>query len=159
MAGEPITFDYNAFVGMYPEFAAITPQMAANYFLMSNQYFANSPDNPALAVGIEHMTMLAYMCTAHIAFLLAPRDANGRPAAVGQPASPIVGRVNSASQGSVSIGAELQGSGSPSEAFFTQTQYGFMFWQATAQYRTWRYAANPTYVPSAIFPMGRGRMF
>ena len=63
----------------------------------------------------------------------APRDAAGIPAATGAPAPAIVGRISSASEGSVSVSSEYKDSGSPSEAFFTQTKYGAMFWQATAQ--------------------------
>ena len=83
------------------------------------------------------------MLTAHLAWLYAPRDANGNPASTGQIAPPLVGRISTASEGSVSVSTELTSSGSPSEAFFSQTKYGLSFWQATAQFRTARYAARP----------------
>lgn len=151
----PVVYNYTTFVTLFPEMAGLSTGQAQAYFLRAGLYFANSATNPALRNGIDHMTLLMYLVTAHIAMLTAPKDANGNVSSSGSAASPIVGRINSASEGSVSVGAELQGSGSPSEAFFTQTQYGFEFWQATAQYRTMRYVANPTFVPSSrIFPFG-----
>lgn len=161
---QPITFVYADWVGMFPEFAAVSPAMGAVYFQIADAYFANSIFNPAFGCGdplaLERMTTLSYLVTAHIAWLLAPRDLNGNPSATGVPASPLVGRISSATEGSVSLGIELTGGGSPSEAFFTQTKYGFMFWQATAGFRTAQYLANPTYVAGTgfpIFPGYRGR--
>jgi len=157
---QPITFVYADWVGMFPEFSAVSPAMGQIYFDIADAYFANSIFNPAFGCGdpesIARMTRLSYMVTAHIAWLLAPRDLNGNPSATGQPASPLVGRINSATEGSVSLGIELTGGGSPSEAFFTQTKYGFLFWQATAQYRTAQYLANPTYVAGTGVPFGLG---
>ena len=159
MATPAVTFNYAAWVARYPEFSAIGQPLAQAYFDEADSYCANDTCNPAFCVtvyaGSSPVPLLArllYMLTAHIAWLNAPRDANGVPAATGQPASPLVGRISSAAEGSVNVGIELNGSGSPSEAFFTQTKYGFAFWQATAQFRTFRYAAQPTRVASAIFP-------
>ena len=154
-----VTFVYSAWVARYPEFSAIGQTLAQAYFDEAGSYCANDVSNPAFCVTVYAgqtplplLARLLYMLTAHIAWLSAPRDANGNPAATGQPASPLVGRISSAAEGSVNVGVELAGSGSPSEAFFTQTKYGFAYWQATAQFRTFQYAAQPTRVPSAIFP-------
>lgn len=149
-----VTFVWADFVAEYPEFANISPPRAEVFFRRANNYFTNSALNPALCNGLAHMTSLMYMVTAHLAWLGSPKDANGFPS--GSPAAPnnLVGRINSASEGSVSVGVELKGGGSPSEEFWTQTQYGFEFWAATGQYRTWIYGANPVYVPSAIYPYG-----
>lgn len=149
-----VTFDYNAWVARYPEFAAVLQPMAQAYFDEAGLYCANSASNPAFADGV--LPTLLNMLTAHIAWLNAPRDANGNPSSTGQPASPIVGRINSASEGSVSVQAELESSGSPSEAFFTQTKYGLAYWQATAGYRTMRYSASPTIVVDAAWPFFPG---
>lgn len=153
-ADPPVAFVYADWIASYPEFANVSPTMAANYFDMADAYFENSAQNPAINQGLARMTRLSYMVTAHIAWLLAPRDANGAPSSTGtQPAPGIVGRINSASEGSVSVGVELKDSGSPSEAFFTQSTYGFMFWQATAQYRTMRpVITSPTGIPTRIYP-------
>ena len=66
--------------------------------------------------------------TAHIAQLFAPM-------ANGQPASTLVGRINSATQGSVSVQAAYSNNVTEQMAWFVQTQYGAMYWVATAPYR------------------------
>ena len=54
---------------------------------------------------------------------------------------PLVGRVASASEGSVSVSLEYASSTSVNQAWFFQTPYGAQFWQATAAYRQMRYVA------------------
>lgn len=149
-----VTFNYAVWIARYPEFLAVSEPLAQAYFDESNLYCQNAVCNPAFRAGV--LPTLLNMLTAHIAWLNAPRDANGNPASTGQPAAPIVGRINQATEGSVNVGVELDASGSPSEAWFTQSRYGFAFWQATAQFRTARYLANPTIVAPGIYPM-RGR--
>jgi uncharacterized protein DUF4054 len=145
-----VTFDFARFTAAFPEFAALSPLQGQAFFNRACLLFANDQCNPAFPDG--NMEMLLFLLTAHLAWLNAPRDASGNPAATGTPPPPIVGRINSASEGSVSVGAEWSGSGSPSEAWFLQSRYGAEWWQATAQYRTARYSARPTIVPNAIFP-------
>lgn len=146
-----VTFDQQVFLARYSEFAALTLPMLQAYFAEAGDYFENAARNPTSS-DPAHMLRLMNMVTAHIAWMNAPRDATGNPATTGQPASPIVGRINSASEGSVSVGAEYNTSGSPSEAWFLQTKYGAAFWQATAQYRTALYSARPTMVPGGGLP-------
>lgn len=78
---------------------------------------------------------LLNLLAAHIAQLLAPPANGGVP-------SGIVGRINTATEGSVSVGADLPGI-TASSAWFAQTTYGLMFWQATAPWRTFRYVPGP----------------
>lgn len=146
MAFPAVTFNFAAWVAAYPEFVNADPVQAQFWFDSATDVFANDTCNPAWTGDTPRFTRLFWTLTAHIGWLSAPRDANGQPAASGQPASPIVGRISSASEGSVSVSAEWNGSGSPSEAWFLQTKYGAQFWQATAQFRTARYVAQPTYV-------------
>lgn len=141
-----IPFNYSKWISLFPEFVGVSEAMGESYFELAGLYFANCGWQAALRIA----PTLLYMLTSHIAFLLAPRDENDNPSSSGQAASPLVGRISSASEGSVSVGVELQPSGSPSEAFFTQTKYGLMFWQATAQFRTGIYAARPTLVAGAF---------
>jgi hypothetical protein len=150
MSSAPITFNFTTFSGMFPEFLAVGNDLAGGYFLRASLIFWNNPSNPANADG--NMEMLLYLLTAHIAWLSAPRDAAGNPDSSGQLAPSLVGRISSASEGSVSVSSEWKGSGSPGEEWYLQTKYGAEFWAATAQYRTARYAARPTVIASAIFP-------
>jgi hypothetical protein len=146
-----VTFNWMQFITWFPEFSCLTQAQGQAYFDMAGLYCANSTQNPLWCAGV--LPQVLNLVTAHVAWLLAPRDGNGNPAAQGTPASQIVGRINSASQGSVSVGTTLDGEpGSPSEQFFSQTRYGLMAWQAMAVGRTARYLANPTIVGSVAFP-------
>lgn len=144
----PVVFSVTDFVAMFPEFKDVPGPRLALYFDIADGFFKNEGSNPAYGSGLDRMTRLSYLVTAHIAQLLSPRDASGAPGAAGAPTG-LVGRITSASEGSVSVSTELPGGGDgPTEGFFSQTAYGLMFWAATAQYRTARYIAQPTRVPS-----------
>ncbi len=149
----PVTFDNATWIALYPEFAAVGALLGASYFLRASFLCGNEVCNPAnRAPGM--LQSLLYLLTSHIAWLNAPRDANGNPAATGAPASPIVGRINTASEGSVSVGADMgdANAGSPSQAWYMQTRYGSEYWAATAFVRTARYVAQPTIVPGPVYP-------
>lgn len=150
MTTPAVTFDYDAWVVRYPEFAAVPEALAQAYFDEAGLYCANDTCNPPFGTGI--LPTLLNMLTAHIAWLNAPRDPSGNPAGTGQPAPSIVGRISSATEGSVSVTAEFTASGGPSEAWYLQTKYGAAFWQATAQFRTMRYSARPTIVAGPVYP-------
>lgn len=160
VSGQPIVFNYEVWVGRYPEFSAISQPLAQAYFDEADLYFANCGWRAAL----RNAPTLLNMLTAHIAWLYSPRDGAGNPSSSGQAASPLTGRISSASEGSVSVSTELTSSGSPSEAFFTQTKYGFSFWQATQQFRTARYSPRPTLIGNGPYGIngaygGFGRRF
>ena len=126
--GVTVTFDYPAWVARYPEFGYVELPLAQAYFDEATLYLRNDGSGPVPKVSVQKM--LLNMLTAHIAALNAA-------SASGQPASGIVGRITNASEGSVSVAAEMRGS-ELAEWFF-QTKYGASFWQATAPYRTMRY--------------------
>ncbi len=153
MADVPITFDFNAWAAMFPELAAVGSPIATAAFTRSSVIFANDAGNPAAAQSTAIFTTLAYLLTAHIVFLTAPRDAAGNPAASGVVPPQVVGRISSASEGSVSVSAEWNGTGSPSEAWYLQTRYGAEFWTATSQFRMFNYIANPTVVFTGLWPL------
>lgn len=152
-----VTFDYAAWILRFPEFAGVSEPMATEFFQDANAYFENTTTNPAYAVdGGPYLLRLLNLVTAHIAWLFAPRDAAGMPSSTGAPSPQTVGRIASGSEGSVSVSLEWKGSGSPSEDWFVQTKYGAAFWQATAQFRTFRYQGQPTIVYGGRYP-GRYR--
>ena len=138
-----VTFDYLIWVSRYPEFSAVNASEKPAYFDESRLYCANDTGNPAFPLGI--LPTRLNMMTAHIAAINAGVN--------GEPPSPLVGRISDATQGSVSVRAEFDGSGSPSEAWYVQTKYGAAYWGATAQFRTARYSAHPTIVPTGVFPI------
>lgn len=141
----PITFDYANFIAGFPEFQTVPPGAVTFAFQTACLYFVNDGTNPAACSG--NMAMLLNLATAHVLSI------RGYPTAGGVTPTPgPVGRINSASEGSVSIGTEWGGEGPPSQAFWLQSEYGAMFWQATAQYRTMRYVPNPTVVWGGLYP-------
>jgi hypothetical protein len=152
----PIVFNLQTFLARYPEFSGLSDAQLQAYFEEAQLYCGNNTQNPAFCDGT--LGTLLNMLTAHIAWLNAPRDASGTPAQTGQPASPIVGRIANASEGSVSVAADMGDAtaGGPSQAWYMQTKYGAAYWYATAGYRTARYAARPTFVPSGIYTGRRG---
>jgi len=157
-----ITFKWPKWVALFPEFSNCSVQQGQAWFDLASSYCWNDTCNPAACA--PNFESLMYMVTSHIGWLMAPRDSLGNPSEAGTPPPPIVGRISNASEGSVSVTAEWTGQGSPSEAWYLQTRYGAMYWAATAQYRTMRYAPQPTvvagsirpYVPSALGPWFRG---
>jgi len=134
----PVVFNYETWVATYPEFAYLSAPQGQNYFNIAQLYLANTPCgvvpncSPAFA-----LTMVLYMLTSHVAALLAP----GPPTAGapnGSPASPLVGRITNASEGSVSVAVDMPDQPA-SAAWYNQTKYGAMAWAALAPFRTMRY--------------------
>lgn len=148
----PVVFSTADFIRAYPVFANLDPTQLESFFDMSDAFFENSTANFSYASGLDRMTRLAYMVTAHLAWLMSPKDANGNPAVAGS-VSGTVGQITSASEGSVSVGLDaVAKGGNELAAWFAQTPYGFMYWQATAQYRRAMYFPNPT----AVVGIGTG---
>jgi hypothetical protein len=135
--GVIVVFDYNAWVTRYPEFAVggaqpVAESLATAYFNEATLYQANNGAGPVRDSTTQ--SMLLNMLTAHIASLNAAINS--------APAPNIVGRINSASEGSVSVGSEnLYPPGTPQ--WYQQTKYGAAWWAATAQFRTMRYRPGP----------------
>jgi hypothetical protein len=151
--GAIATFDPAAFRARYGEFANCTDPQLQGCFDDATLYLANDGSGPVETS--QKQLSLLNMLTAHIAWLTLPRDPSGQPAATGVPPNAsTVGRIESAGEGSVNVGLDMGDAtaGSPSQAWYMQTQYGASYWAATAPYRTARYAANPTFVPTAVFP-------
>lgn len=157
----PVTFNYETWIAMFSEFAPLTPAQGTAYFMQATTICANSCSNPINADG--NLAALLYTLTSHFAWLSCPKDANGNPATAGAPASPLVGRISSAAEGSVNVQTELEfGSDMGAlQAFLAQTKYGLAYWAGIQQYRTARYLARPTIVVNGILPglWNRGGFF
>ena len=128
-----VVFDANAFKVRYPEFTAVDNVRLSAFFDEATLYLSNT-DKPVPNV-VQRATLFN-MLVAHIATLAGVLAGNS---------TAPVGRVASASQGSVSVSTEYLPAGS--HAWFTQTQYGAAFWQATVKYRSFRYYPCATIVP------------
>lgn len=152
--GVIVSFNYDAWIARYPEFSAVTSASAEQYFAEATIYHANNGAGPVATATLQ--SALLNMLTAHIAWLSSPRDENGRPDSSGsQLASPLVGRISNASEGSVSVQTEFGDSTPGTVAWFNQTQYGASYWQATRQFRTMRYRPGPCVNRNTFFWGGR----
>lgn len=133
MSGSVVTFVYSDWTALYPEFSTTvtTAPQAQGYFDQATVLQENTGypiSDPTT------LTTLLYLLTAHVALLFAGSNGN--------PVSPLVGRISSATEGSVSVGTEMPGA-TANSAWFQQTRYGALYWQMTAAYRTMRYIPNP----------------
>jgi hypothetical protein len=133
MSDNVATFNYAIWSAAYPELAAsVTQPQAQGYWDQAQLYCDNTPQSVIRDVG--QRAMLLGMVTAHIAALRAPLN--------GQPSSPLVGRISSGTQGSVSVQTQLDvPAGVPQ--YWAQTKYGIQYWVATTQYRSMRYVPGP----------------
>lgn len=159
----PVTFVFADWVALYPEFAACNPLQAAGWFDRACILCANSLTNPVYVqtCSVNILRTVIYLLTAHIGWINAPRDASGNPAANGAAPSPLVGRIDSAAEGSVNVHADMgdANAGSPSQAWYMQTRYGAEYWAMTAFARTAQYSARPTVVPGTRFFRGGGPVY
>ena len=66
---------------------------------------------------------------------------------------PLVGRIDQATEGSVSVHADMGDTtaGSPSQPWYEQTTWGSMYWAMTAGVRTARPVSLPTIVVQPPF--------
>lgn len=136
------SFNYIIWSARYPELQSSVPMgMAQAFWEEATLYVANTPRS--VVRDVAQRAIILGMVTAHIAALRAPLN--------GEPSSPIVGRVNSASEGSVSVGTVLEGLPG-SAAWYSQTKYGLQAWQALAQYRTFRYVRGPRPQYNGVLP-------
>jgi hypothetical protein len=143
MVGQVVVFDYTSWSLRFPELAgSVVPQLAQLYFNEAEMYCDNTAQS--IITNTTQRAILLNLLTAHIAKLSASIN--------GQPVNPLVGRINSAGEGSVNVGTDFQYPPGTVQ-WYQQTQYGASYWAMTAQFRTMRYAPgkrdpiNPFRVP------------
>ena len=148
--GAVATFDFAKWQASYPEFSGVTSGQAAAFFDQATIYLANDGSGPVSDAG-KQLTLLN-MLVAHIAALSVNADGTPKP-----PSSPV-GRISSASEGSVSAQFDM-GTTPGTAAWYQQTRYGAAFYAATAQYRTMRYRVSRAalYQPAGFGFFGRYR--
>jgi len=149
--GAVVTFDYDAWKARYPEFASTSQQQAQAFFNEACLYWDNTGAGPVWNPTIQLLYL--NMLTAHIAQLYVQSSTGVQPGQPSESGAPV-GRIASATQGSVSISTEMNvPTSGTNQAWFLQTKYGAQFWSSTAQYRTMRYrlgtgpSANGGYPP------------
>jgi len=127
-----------SFMLNYPQFASIDLVLLESYYAEA-QLFLDAGDASTVQDNARREILLNLL-TAHIAYLKQPVN-GGAP-------SGIVGRVQRATEGAVSVEyAEYLKSTNALEAWLNLSPYGAQFWAATAQYRTFMYIGAPVYDP------------
>lgn len=119
-----VVFDIAAFRERYPEFASVSDSLLNAYFVEATVYLNNTDCSPVKNVAVRAVYL--NMLVAHLAALNSGVN--------GEKPSGLVGRVASASEGSVSVSLGDVPSNSASW-WYLQTPYGAAYWQATAPYR------------------------
>lgn len=122
MSSGVVTFDYASWVERYPEFASVSSTLAQLYFNEATLYCDNTTCSPVQ--DLTQRGLFLNMLTAHIAALYGS----------GSGPNGMVGRVASASEGSVSVQSQVEGN-IANRSWYAQTPYGFSYWQASAVYR------------------------
>lgn len=122
-----VVFDPVRFVARYPEFSTVDVLVLGDYFTEATIYLNNT--DSSRVQDVNQRALLLNMLVAHIAAL------NGS-GVNGQGASPLVGRVASATEGSVTVATDFAAATNGTQAWFFQTRYGTAYWAATARYRT-----------------------
>ncbi len=142
-------FDFAAWQTRYPEFgAAVSSDMAATLFDEAGMLYLDNTDASPIT-SIPRRLMLLNMIVAHLASLSGALEVGGKP-------SGLVGRVKSASEGSVRVEVDA-GLEPGSASWWTQTPYGFSYYWATKRQRGARYVApcQPVFEPYGVIPWRR----
>ncbi len=123
-----VTFNFELWTARFPEFAAVSEDLAQLFFNEATLILDNSTQSRVQQ--IENRQPLLYLLTAHLAKIYA--GANG--------ASPsqLVGRITEAIEGSVTVAADMPNQ-PVSAAWFQQTKYGAQYWASTLRWRQARY--------------------
>lgn len=124
-------FDYAAWATLFPTLAtSIDDPTATAYFGVAELYLQNN--GCSQVIPLAKRGLILNLLTAHVASLIG--TINGQ-------VNPLVGRISQATEGSVSVSVDFPTN--PNAAWFNQTPYGALAWQALAPWHTALYVAAP----------------
>ena len=126
-----VVFDTGRFLARFPEFENVADEQLQALFNEATLYLDNT--DASLVTNVAAREALFMLLVAHLAQLNFGSKTS--------PATPLVGRVTSVSEGSVSISGDapaLPGTAT----WYGLTKYGISYWQATAPWRTMQYRAG-----------------
>lgn len=138
-----VVFSAVKFLAQYPEmhnaqsgftwFAEALNQNALleNWFRQAEMLLNNTPCS--VVKNLDERETLLFLLVRHFAELHHRAVQGG-----------LVGRISSATEGSVSVSAEMPAS-SAGAAWYNQTPFGASFWQLTSRYRRFRYVRGQQY--------------
>lgn len=117
-----VIFDPAEFRALYPAVKATDAQLF-EYFAIAETFLDNTPCS--LVKDVAQRKRLLYLLVAHIASLMG----------MAEDGNPIVGRMSSATEGTVSVSFDYGTMGN-NERWYLQTPWGAMYWQLTKKYRS-----------------------
>ena len=120
-----VLFDAAAFRMRYPEMDQAADGQMEMWFTQAESIVNNT--ECSIVTNLKEREMLLMLLMRHFS-ALDERAAQGG----------LVGRISSATEGSVSVGADM-GDVSGNAAWYIQTPWGASYWQITAKYRRFRY--------------------
>lgn len=130
-----VVLDIAKFRAMFPEFSNVTDIALQFLFDQSTDYLNNT--EYSLVIDATKRERLLYLLMAHLAYV---RYGDSK----GNGGSGLVGRLSSASEGSVSVSSDA-GQIEFRYMWYTQSPYGMDFWQATKVYRMANYYPGSAY--------------
>lgn len=137
-----VIFDPKVFKEQYPEFAS-SPDGVLTRFWCQAVILLDNTKNSVVKDTCVRGTLLSLL-VAHIACLFYGVN--------GQSPSDLVGRINSAKEGTVSVNTDLPGITAGS-AWYAQTKYGLEYYELTRTFRTFRYikGSSPSGYPHSYY--------
>lgn len=130
-----VVLDIAKFRAMFPEFSNVTNAQLPFLFDQATDYLNNS--ECSLVEDAVKRERLLYLLMAHLAYMRYG-DANGNGG------TGLVGRLSSATEGSVSVSSDA-GQVEFRYMWYTQSPYGMDYWQATKVYRMANYYPGSVY--------------
>lgn len=134
--GAVANFSYAAFQAQYPTLASVPAPIVQSYWTQAGAFHDNSISGPVRDASLQ--AVLMNMMTAHIMVVFGAISINTD----GSINQGVVGRVSSASEGSVSISTENQYPPGSAQ-WLQQTAFGSAYYYATEQFRVMQYRAPP----------------
>lgn len=127
-------FNPDEFKAVYPQFSKLTNEQLQFFFEMAEDDLIDNSETSCIP--LKTRKKLFYLLVAHMAELQGRIDSGN---------SGLVGRVSSATEGSVSISSDMPMGSGALEQWLKQTPYGNMFYALTARYRgaLWVAATRP----------------
>lgn len=138
-----VTFNPTAFKAAYTSFSTVADAALTLSFQLATLQLNNTCGSRVCDAALREI--LLNLLVAHITAL---KDGEN-----GNPPAGVVGAVNKAQQGSVSIGTEV-GTIVYGQAYYLQTQWGYLYWQSTARFRTMVYIPAPPVCADAPYGLG-----
>lgn len=130
-----VVLDITKFRAMFPEFSNVTDTLLPFLFDQATDYLNNTVYS--LVIDVNKRERFLYLLMAHLAYVRYGDDK-------GNGGTGMVGRMSSASEGSVSVSSDA-GQIEFRYMWYTQSPYGMDYWQATKVYRMAQYYPGSAY--------------